>query len=76
MKLEIKLTRKVVLAIVRAYCRTSGMYARASVNGIGLDECEESVKELIEYGLLVIYVDEENDLISIEPPEESDEPFA
>ena len=83
MKSEIKftihstdpVTRRVVLATIRAYCKKSGLYGRASAKGIGLDECEESVKELIEYGLLVICIDEDGDTFTIQPPEESDEPF-
>ena len=70
------MSRKLVLATIRAYCKASGLYAKASSLGMGLDKCEESVKELIEYGLLIIYVNEENDTLSIEPLEEADDYLA
>lgn len=54
--------RKIILAIVRTYIRTTGM---AQETGLGLEKCEETVIAMLNARKLIIVYDEEKDLINI-----------
>ena len=65
-----KKERWAINQIIRAYCKEMGMYKFASTKGLGLESCEEAVRELIEVGDLIIYWEEETDLFRISPKED------
>jgi hypothetical protein len=57
--------RKIILAIIRVYCKENVLFEKFSKEGMGIEDAEELMIEMIDDGELKILWDEENDTFAI-----------